>query len=38
MNDDLMRELHFGGGLNSKDETNAGAEGQGKVGFLFQDV
>jgi hypothetical protein len=30
VNDDLMRELHFGGGLNSKDETNAGAEGQGK--------
>jgi nucleolar protein 14 len=30
LNDDLMRELHFGGGLNSKDETDAGAEGQGK--------
>jgi nucleolar protein 14 len=30
VNDDLMRELHFSGGLNSKDETDAGAEGQGK--------
>ncbi|CAM6021599.1 unnamed protein product [Sphagnum balticum] len=30
LNDDLMRELHFGGGLNSKDETYASAEGQGK--------
>ncbi len=38
MNENLVRELHFGGGFNSKDETDAGAEGRGKVGFLFPDV
>jgi hypothetical protein len=30
VNENLVRELHFGGGFNSKDETDAGAEGRGK--------